>query len=137
MKLNGAGIHGKAEQKTLEISLELRRERLGNNKKEREHMKITMTREETRLTVALEGRLDTTTAPELEKVLKENLDSVTGLTLDFAKLDYISSAGLRMLLSLQKKMMKKGGMKLVGVNDAVNDVFEVTGFDEILTYEKR
>ena len=98
-------------------------------------MKITMTREETRLTVALEGRLDTTTAPELEKVLKENLDSVTGLTLDFAKLDYISSAGLRVLLSAHKVMITKDGMKIRNANEIVREVFDVTGFADILTIE--
>ncbi len=63
-------------------------------------MRITMTREETKPTIALEGRLDTTSAPELEKVLKESLDSVAELTLDFAKLDYISSAGLRKCITV-------------------------------------
>ena len=98
-------------------------------------MKITLTKEETRLTIALEGRLDTTTAPELEKVLKENLDSVTGLTLDFAKLDYISSAGLRVLLSAHKAMITKDGMKIRNVNEIVREVFDVTGFADILTIE--
>ena len=89
-----------------------------------------------KLNVALSGRLDTTTAPEFEKELKGSLDGVTELTLDFSGLEYISSAGLRVLLALQQKMMTRDGMKLVGVNDDVSDVFEVTGFDEILTYEK-
>ncbi|MBQ2062865.1 MAG: STAS domain-containing protein [Oscillospiraceae bacterium] len=84
---------------------------------------------------ALEGRLDTTTAPELEKELQESLDGVTALVLDFEKLDYISSAGLRVLLSAQKIMMKAGEMKLVHVNETVMEIFEVTGFTDILTIE--
>ena len=84
---------------------------------------------------ALEGRLDTVTAPQLEKELSGALDGVTGLTLDFAKLDYISSAGLRVLLSAQKLMAKQGSMKLVGVNKTVMEIFDVTGFSDILTIE--
>ena len=87
------------------------------------------------LTVALEGRLDTTTAPDLEKELKNSLDDASELTMDFGKLDYISSAGLRVLLSAHKTMAKKGGMKVVNVNEIVNEVFEVTGFSDILTLE--
>ncbi len=88
------------------------------------------------LTVIISGRIDTATAPEADSVISGSLDGVQSLILDFKDVNYVSSAGLRMLLSLQKKMMAKGGMKLIGVNDAVNDVFEVTGFDEILDYEK-
>ena len=87
------------------------------------------------LTVALEGRLDTTTAPELEAALKESLDRVSDLILDFEKLAYISSAGLRVLLSAQKIMNRQGSMKLIHVNEAVMEVFEVTGFSDILTIE--
>ena len=87
------------------------------------------------LTVALEGRLDTTTAPALEKTLKESLPGVSGLTLDFAGLEYISSAGLRVLLSAQMAMNKQGGMKLKNVNETIMEIFEVTGFSEILTIE--
>ena len=87
------------------------------------------------LTVALTGRLDTTTAPELEKELKASLDSVNALTLDFSGLDYISSAGLRVLLSAHKAMAKKGGMKVTNVNEIVSEVFDVTGFADILTIE--
>ena len=87
------------------------------------------------LTVALEGRLDTTTAPELEKELKSALNGVTELVFDFSKLDYISSAGLRVLLSAQKQMSKQGGMKVTKVNEMVMEVFEVTGFTDILTIE--
>ena len=86
----------------------------------------------TALEIALEGRLDTTTAPELEKELG-GLNDVTTLTLDFSKLEYISSAGLRVLLSAHKIMSRKGGMKVTHVNEIVNEVFEVTGFADILT----
>jgi len=98
-------------------------------------MKITKNLNGTSLTVALEGRLDTTTAPELEQVLKESMDGATELTLDFAKLDYISSAGLRVLLAAHKAMMKKNGMKVVNANEMVKEVFDVTGFADILTIE--
>ncbi len=89
----------------------------------------------TQLTIALEGRLDTTTAPELEQTLKESLDNATELTMDLSKLDYISSAGLRVLLSAHKAMSKKGGMKVTNVNEIVKEVFDVTGFADILTIE--
>ena len=87
------------------------------------------------LTIALEGRLDTTTAPELEKELKSSLDGVKELTLDFSGLDYISSAGLRVLLSAHKAMSGKGAMKVTHINEIVREVFEVTGFSDILTIE--
>ena len=84
---------------------------------------------------ALAGRLDTVTAPELERALQESLAGVNELTLDFEKLDYISSAGLRVLLSAQKQMNRQGSMKLVHVGEIVMEVFEVTGFSDILTIE--
>ena len=84
---------------------------------------------------ALEGRLDTVTAPQLEKELKESLNGVEELTMDFEKLEYISSAGLRVLLSAQKTMAKKGGMKITHVNETIMEIFEVTGFSDILTIE--
>ena len=87
------------------------------------------------LEIALEGRLDTVTSPELEKELKASLDGADTLTLDFAKLDYISSAGLRVLLSAHKQMSAKGGMKVVNVNEIVKEVLDVTGFSDILTIE--
>ena len=87
------------------------------------------------LTIALEGRLDTTTAPELEKELKNSMDDVEELVLDFAGLDYISSAGLRVLLSAHKVMSGKGGMKVRNANEIVQEVFDVTGFADILTIE--
>ena len=85
------------------------------------------------LTLALEGRLDTMTAPELEQELNSSLDVAESLILDFSKLDYISSAGLRVLLSAHKAMAGKGGMKVIHVNEIVSEVFEVTGFSDILT----
>ena len=84
---------------------------------------------------ALEGRLDTVTSPELEHELGAAVEGATALTLDFEKLEYISSAGLRVLLSTQKIMNRQGEMKLIHVNDAIMDIFEVTGFSEILTIE--
>ena len=84
----------------------------------------------------LAGRLDTTTASELEAQVKPELDRVTSLTLDLKELDYISSAGLRVLLSLQKRMSKQGGMKVLNVNDTVYEIFEVTGFSDILDIER-
>ena len=87
------------------------------------------------LTLALTGRLDTTTAPELESVLKESLDGVTALTIDMEALEYISSAGLRVLLSAQKIMSKQGEMKVSHVGETILEIFEVTGFSDILTVE--
>lgn len=90
---------------------------------------------ETELTVVLKGRMDTTTAPELEKELKASLDGVTALIIDMTALDYISSAGLRVLLSAQKIMNKQGEMKVVHVGETIMEIFEVTGFSDILTIE--
>lgn len=87
------------------------------------------------LNVAVAGRLDTTTAPELEDVLKSSLDGVEDLRLDFKELEYISSAGLRVLLSTQKIMNKQGEMTVCSVNNVVMEIFEVTGFSEILNIE--
>ena len=98
-------------------------------------MKITKTQNETHLEIALEGRLDTTTSPELEKELRASLDGAESLTLDFSALEYISSAGLRVLLSAHKEMSRKGGMKVTHVNEVVAEVFDVTGFSDILTIE--
>ena len=85
------------------------------------------------LTVKLTGRLDTNTAPDLENELKGSLDSVKELVFDFAGLDYISSAGLRVLLSAQKIMNKQGSMTVVSVSESIMEIFEVTGFCDILT----
>ena len=87
------------------------------------------------LRVVLKGRLDTTTAPELEKELKASLDGVTALIFDMAGLEYISSAGLRVLLSAQKIMNKQGKMKVAHVGETIMEFFEVTGFSDILTIE--
>lgn len=87
------------------------------------------------LTIELIGRLDTTTAPQLENELKESLNGVCALILDFSKLEYISSAGLRVLLSAQKIMNTQGTMKVTNVNDEIKEVFEITGFNDILTIE--
>ena len=86
--------------------------------------------------ICLEGRLDTMTAPELETELNQVMGTVNELVFDFDKLEYISSAGLRVLLSAHKAMSKKGGMKVTHVNEIVQEVFDVTGFSDILTIEK-
>ena len=87
------------------------------------------------LTLAVEGRLDTITAPELEAALREDLDGVEELIFDFSALEYISSAGLRVLLSAQKQMNGQGTMKVTGVGEVIMEIFEVTGFSDILTIE--
>lgn len=98
-------------------------------------MRIEKNQEGKKLNLAVIGRLDTTTAPELEQELKESLEGVKELILDLAGLEYISSAGLRVLLAAQRRMNKQGSMKLVNVNELVMEVFEVTGFSTILTIE--
>lgn len=98
-------------------------------------MTINKKRNGNTLTAVIEGRLDTGTTPEAEKEFKDSLDGVTELILDFSKLDYISSAGLRLLLSLQKTMNTRGSMKIQHPNDVVKEIFEVTGFSDILTVE--
>ncbi|MBO5639199.1 MAG: STAS domain-containing protein [Oscillospiraceae bacterium] len=98
-------------------------------------LNITKNLEDTKLTVYLEGRLDTTTAPQLEESMKESINNVTELIMDFEKLEYISSAGLRVLLSCQKIMSKQGSMKVIHVSDLIKEIFEVTGFIDILTIE--
>ncbi|MBR6410303.1 MAG: STAS domain-containing protein [Clostridia bacterium] len=98
-------------------------------------MTIEKTKNGTELCLSIAGRLDTTTAPELEKELKDSLEGVTSLILDMGKLEYISSAGLRVLLSAQKIMNRQGEMKLRNVNETVAEIFEVTGFTDILTIE--
>lgn len=89
----------------------------------------------TEMTVKVAGRLDTTTAPDLEKELKSSLEGITALTLDLSELEYISSAGLRVLLSAQKTMNRQGSMVLTGVNETIMEIFEVTGFSDILTIQ--
>ena len=96
-------------------------------------MKIDFTNNNGNLNVALDGRLDTTTAPELESFLANNYTNINALTINCEKLSYVSSAGLRVLLSTHKKM--KGAMKLVSVQELVMEVFEITGFVDILVIE--
>ena len=89
----------------------------------------------TELTVKVAGRLDTTTAPELEASLNESYNGVTKLVLDFASLEYLSSAGLRVLLQAQKTMNKQGEMVVRNINETISEIFEVTGFSDVLTIE--
>lgn len=98
-------------------------------------MNINKTLNANELTVALTGRLDTTTAPQLEGELKTTLNGVNTLMMDFAELEYISSAGLRVLLSAQKIMNKQGKMVIQHVNETILEVFEVTGFTDVFTIE--
>lgn len=88
-----------------------------------------------KLTVAITGRLDTNSSPKLEAELRQSVDGVSELVFDFSEVEYISSAGLRVLLAAQKVMNRKGSMKLVGVSDEIQEVFEITGFSDILTIE--
>ncbi len=98
-------------------------------------MTITKNRNGTRLELVLEGRLDTTTAPHLEAELKQSVNGVTELALDLGKLEYLSSAGLRVLLSAQKVMNRQGSMVVRNVNETIMEIFDVTGFTDILTIE--
>lgn len=98
-------------------------------------MQINKTQNNTDLTVALEGRLDTTTAPQLEAELKRSLNGITALTLDIEGLEYLSSAGLRVILSAQKVMNRQGKMVVKNANDTIMEIFEVTGFSDILNLE--
>lgn len=88
-----------------------------------------------KLTITLEGRLDSNTASQLEVELKANLDGITELVMDFAKLVYLSSAGLRVVLAAQKQMNKQGEMVIVNVNATIMDIFVMTGFAEIITIQ--
>ena len=99
-------------------------------------MKITRNMTSTGCELALEGRLDTSTAPELEKEINDVMDGLIELTLDFKCLDYISSAGLRVLLAAQKQMNKQGSMTLCNVNADIMEIFDITGFSDILTIAK-
>ena len=98
-------------------------------------LKIDKTENGTKTIFKLEGKLDTITAPELEKELEDSLDGVEELIFDFTGIEYISSAGLRVILNTQQQMLEQGEMKLVGVNEIIMDIFEVTGFVDILTIE--
>ncbi|MBP5288718.1 MAG: STAS domain-containing protein [Clostridia bacterium] len=98
-------------------------------------MEILQNKNGNTMNVALKGRLDTTTAPQLEEALKSAISDVTSLIFDFSELDYISSAGLRVLLASQKQMNTRGEMKVTHVNDTIMEIFDVTGFTDILTIE--
>ena len=98
-------------------------------------MTITTSREGEKMQIVLEGRLDTTTAPQLEVELKRSISGITELVFDFAGLEYISSAGLRVLLAAQKVMNKQGSLMIRNMNSVVMEVFEITGFVDILTIE--
>ena len=98
-------------------------------------MNIIKTKEGSTLSLALEGRLDTTTASQLEAALHDAMDGVTELNMDFEKLEYLSSAGLRVILAAQKTMNRQGSMVIRHVNETIQEVFEVTGFVDILTIE--
>ena len=98
-------------------------------------MNIQKIKQDSQLTLALEGRLDTATAPELEACLNENIAGITALTFDMTGLQYISSAGLRVLLSAQKRMASQGPMKVKHVNETIQEIFEVTGFSDFLNIE--
>ena len=98
-------------------------------------MEITVSKNENTLTISPIGRIDTATAPELQTAVNENISGVTDLTFDLKQLQYISSAGLRVLMSTQKTMNQQGSMKLIHVKEDVNEIFEVTGFSDILTIE--
>ena len=95
-------------------------------------MNINVEKENNVTIFKIEGRLDTTTAPELEKAINNEGDALKNLVLDFKDIDYISSAGLRVILTAQKKMNAQGYMELINVSEAVMDIFEMTGFADIL-----
>ncbi len=95
-------------------------------------MEITKKHDGSNLVVELSGRLDTVTAPELEEAVMNDLDGVTSLTVDLEKLEYMSSAGLRVMLALYKKMGQQGSMVVTNVNDTISEIFELTGFNDIL-----
>ena len=98
-------------------------------------MEIRKTKNESEMNLAVVGRLDTTTAPQLEAELKQNISGIEKLVLDFEALEYLSSAGLRVLLAAQKVMNKQGEMIIRNVNETIAEIFEITGFSDILTIE--
>ena len=98
-------------------------------------MNINKAQDGSKLTVSLEGRLDSNTAPQLETELKQSLDGITELRLDFSELSYLSSAGLRVILAAQKQMNRQGSMVVANVNETIMEVFTITGFTDILTIE--
>jgi anti-sigma B factor antagonist len=100
-------------------------------------MDINKTLEGNKLVVKVAGRMDSVSAPELEAALNESLDGVEELVFDFSELEYISSAGLRVLLTSYKKMNSQGTMTIININDIIREIFEVTGFAEIFTVEEK
>lgn len=98
-------------------------------------MTIEVKRSQNETRIELAGRLDTTTAPAFDKTINEDISDTTNLILDIKGLEYISSAGLRVFLSAQKKMQRLGSMKVINVRDEVMDVFEMTGFADVLEIE--
>jgi anti-sigma B factor antagonist len=98
-------------------------------------MNIEVRRNSEEVIIEIEGRLDTTTAPTLDKTINENINDTKNLILDLKELKYISSAGLRVLLSTQKKMQKNGSMKVINVCAEIMEIFEMTGFADILSIE--
>lgn len=98
-------------------------------------MKLTSTKEDGKLTVVVSGRVDTTTAPDLEKYINDNMNGITEMVLDLKDMRYTSSAGLRVLLKVQKTMSKQGSLKLINVCSDVMEIFDMTGFSDILTIE--
>ena len=99
-------------------------------------MEIIKEKNGTAVTMSLQGRLDTATAPQMEAELKKDMEEVTRLILDMRELEYLSSAGLRVILNAQKMMVKRGGMVVRHVNETIMEVFELTGFSDILTIEQ-
>lgn len=98
-------------------------------------MQLTQNRDQNKLTISVSGRVDTTTAPEFEKYIFENIGDITELVLDLKDMIYTSSAGLRVILKVQKKMSIQGTMKVINVQSDVMEVFDMTGFTDILTIE--
>lgn len=96
-------------------------------------MTITKKNENGRLNVALEGRLDTTTAPQLEESLKDDFESISGIDFDFTKLEYISSAGLRVLLAARKKLGSADALCIYNATEEVKEIFDITGFSDIIS----
>ncbi|MBR3363387.1 MAG: STAS domain-containing protein [Solobacterium sp.] len=100
-------------------------------------MNIEFTRDGSTLTAVITGRIDTNSAPETEEKIMSEIKDADKLVLDFAHVDYISSAGLRVLLLLHKTMQPKGGMKVIHINETVQEVLDITGFADILTLDER
>lgn len=98
-------------------------------------MQISTEKENSKLTVTVSGRIDTVTAPELEKYALDHMEGITEMALDLADVEYVSSAGLRALLQIHKDMSKQGKLKLLNINTVVKEIFDMTGFSRIFTIE--